>query len=1010
MSINLTDELLAKTKKGKIASAKQVFLNGDQENLQQIGEKTHQLEDSIKDITVSGGASTATAVSYNNETSGMTAVTAQGAIDELAAKNQEQDATIGTKAEKSEVATELDKKFNKENIAQESGDAEDKVMSQKAVSKKLSDLSNNVIVNPLFDYAYILSNYKITYDDSKTWALSCFLPIDIRIVDLNINGYQNGDVRVNSATFYDENKEPISGITLPTSEYLTNDNYEVPEGAKYVRFCWKLEEKFNSWVKIVINESLKTLHENTSVELSKKFNKSNIAQEFGNAEDKVVSQKVVSKNILNDIPYKFAFILKDGNIIKDASKTWALSDYIPIDIKAILHIRGYVQSASVFTASFYNEKKSLISGIVTEHNTYLTNDNYEVPEGAKYVRFCWQLEEKFNSWVKVNNIENLVGIGNFKNALIRKVKVYEYAFILKDGNITKDASKAWALSEFLKLDEISIQEIYLHGYILSNVTVATISYYNSSKEFIGYESCSQSETLTLKNIEIPNNATYIRFCWATKYNEDTVRYLELNAIDSINEKIDRTANFSEISPLIKNGIKIYTVCNDLNQDSKKARNYSAKLYLDHLYSNIDKYPSLSFENRLNFVPFYSKYEKGYATSYVNSDTNNQKNNILSKKFSLSVIGADSDGSEVAVEHISVLNSITKDKPVRLLCIGDSVTAGSNANANKPYETAPEAYWQWVQAFFEMDKIDASNEGFDCITLGNYISKPNPTDLDSTWVTRKNEKFDLKFDGYSKSDIMACCCALAGSKTSNWLSDKLSSSVDNPFYDKTNKKFSLKYWVENYRTLMVLQDGSTTRCSTSNKGKLVKDNEINEYNVCEPTHVLIAFGYNQMYNSDDSTRSAYLSELRTMIDTIHSEYPNVYIMLQMPDTSGTYFPNLYPNYIGNDADIYPFDYTRGTAKRTHDKLAYMTKDLMGLEDLDNKVIYVPSYFVSPLCDGGGFRNVCEPSFLSLKNDDARMRVMTGTNGPYLHPNNAAHAVWGYQIYSIIKWTIAKDLQE
>lgn len=133
MSINLTDELLAKTKKGKIASAKQVFLNGDQENLQQIGEKTHQLEDAIKDITVSGGASTANAVSYNNETSGMTAITAQGAIDELAAKNKAQDATIGTKAEKSEVATELDKKFDKENVAQEFGDSKEKVVSQFAL-------------------------------------------------------------------------------------------------------------------------------------------------------------------------------------------------------------------------------------------------------------------------------------------------------------------------------------------------------------------------------------------------------------------------------------------------------------------------------------------------------------------------------------------------------------------------------------------------------------------------------------------------------------------------------------------------------------------------------------------------------------------------------------------------------------------------------------------------------------------------------------------------------------
>ena len=133
MSINLTDELLAKTKKGKIASAKQVFLEGDKENLQQIGDKTHQLEDSVKDITVSGGASTANAVSYNNETSGMTAVTAQGAIDELATKNKAQDAIIETKAEKSEVATELDKKFDKENISQEFGDSDDKVVSQFAL-------------------------------------------------------------------------------------------------------------------------------------------------------------------------------------------------------------------------------------------------------------------------------------------------------------------------------------------------------------------------------------------------------------------------------------------------------------------------------------------------------------------------------------------------------------------------------------------------------------------------------------------------------------------------------------------------------------------------------------------------------------------------------------------------------------------------------------------------------------------------------------------------------------
>ena len=181
MSINLTDELLAKTKKGKIASAKQVFLEGDQENLQQIGEKTHQLEDAIKDITISGGASTANAVSYSNSISGMTAVTAQGAIDELAAKNKAQDVTIGTKAEKSEVATELNKKFNKENIAQEFGESKDKVVSQFA-------LPFREIVSPEFIKAIVDTEnhflFGIHLDGSIEWGKGIPAPIRTKLQEL----------------------------------------------------------------------------------------------------------------------------------------------------------------------------------------------------------------------------------------------------------------------------------------------------------------------------------------------------------------------------------------------------------------------------------------------------------------------------------------------------------------------------------------------------------------------------------------------------------------------------------------------------------------------------------------------------------------------------------------------------------------------------------------------------------------------------------------------------------
>ncbi len=181
MSIGLTDELEVKTKKGKLAAAKQIFLEGDKENLQQIGDKTHQLEDAIRDITVSGGASTATAVSYNNENSGMTAITAQGAIDELATKNQEQDAAIGTKAEKSEVATELDKKFNKEDVAHEFGDSKDKVLSQFA-------LPFREIESPEFIKAIVDAEdhflFGIQLDGSIEWGKGIPAPIRAKLQEI----------------------------------------------------------------------------------------------------------------------------------------------------------------------------------------------------------------------------------------------------------------------------------------------------------------------------------------------------------------------------------------------------------------------------------------------------------------------------------------------------------------------------------------------------------------------------------------------------------------------------------------------------------------------------------------------------------------------------------------------------------------------------------------------------------------------------------------------------------
>lgn len=185
MPINITDEFHAATTKGKIASAKEVFLTGDTENLQQIGEKTHQLEDSIKNIAATGGASTAAAVTFDNAASGMTAVNAQGAIEELNTKNKVQDTEIAKKAnsvdvnskineESTRVDAEIAKKVDKTSIVQEFGESEDKVVSQFA-------LPFREIESPEFIHCIVDSEnhllFGIQLDGSIEWGKGIPTPI-----------------------------------------------------------------------------------------------------------------------------------------------------------------------------------------------------------------------------------------------------------------------------------------------------------------------------------------------------------------------------------------------------------------------------------------------------------------------------------------------------------------------------------------------------------------------------------------------------------------------------------------------------------------------------------------------------------------------------------------------------------------------------------------------------------------------------------------------------------------
>ena len=99
------------------------------------GSKAQYLAGLLKAINYSANPTmTADKVVYNPAISGLTSKNIQEAIDELSnkkANSEDVDSKIQTEQER--VNAELDKKFDKENIAQEFGDSKGKVVSQFAL-------------------------------------------------------------------------------------------------------------------------------------------------------------------------------------------------------------------------------------------------------------------------------------------------------------------------------------------------------------------------------------------------------------------------------------------------------------------------------------------------------------------------------------------------------------------------------------------------------------------------------------------------------------------------------------------------------------------------------------------------------------------------------------------------------------------------------------------------------------------------------------------------------------
>lgn len=137
---------------------KQQQITANDGDISLLQTRSTQMEEAIKGISASGGASQASAVTYENTESGLDSITAQGAIDELA-----------------------NKKFNKENISQEFGESKDKVVSQFA-------LPFREIESPEFIKVIVDANdhllFTINLDGEVDWGKGIPSPIKAKLQEI----------------------------------------------------------------------------------------------------------------------------------------------------------------------------------------------------------------------------------------------------------------------------------------------------------------------------------------------------------------------------------------------------------------------------------------------------------------------------------------------------------------------------------------------------------------------------------------------------------------------------------------------------------------------------------------------------------------------------------------------------------------------------------------------------------------------------------------------------------
>jgi hypothetical protein len=430
-------------------------------------------------------------------------------------------------------------------------------------------------------------------------------------------------------------------------------------------------------------------------------------------------------------------------------------------------------------------------------------------------------------------------------------------------------------------------------------------------------------------------------------------------------------NLITIAPM-----KIYTVANNLTNNGQDAlRNYNASWYLDHSLIGLNTELSINFKDAKDRYLFYAPIVQYTNLTYGM----NEGVDVFKEDKVINITGNSITDRSATVKAISTKASVGATKKHFVLTIGDSITFGQGAFFPKE-PTKIQSYTLLAKKLIEMDNIEKGGTGnYDAIFLGN-----------------QKRSLTFNFSGADRT-ITACHEGRQGWRTIHYMTS-LGAGIGNPFWDGT--KFSIGTWLNSYRTL----DDTGTRLASNAPTKGTAVTDVNAFDVCRPTHIILATGMN-----DDDNGSLYTSNIQAWINTIKAEYSangwgEVVVSVGMPDCSGTFFPSLHPKF---DDSICIWNGVKANVyNNLHSKMHNLTTSWLAsiatLNEDTAKQYYLPFFFVAPTAESAAFREINQPDVDGNIFEETKA-VALYRQEPTVHSNPNAHAAWAYQLYSWLKYT-------